>query len=157
RQYRVGVYRCRVCGERVRGEHPDLAPDQWGATAHRLGPRVKAAAHALHYDLGVPVRKVPDVLSLLCGVRTTQSALTQDALRQGEGAVGAVADALREAVKAAVRVNTDDTGWRVGGEAAYLMTFVTEAATVYQIRSRHTNEQVREVIPADYAGVMGCD
>jgi hypothetical protein len=157
RQYRVGVGRCTACGERVRGEHPDLAPDQWGATAHRLGPRVKAFAHALHYDLGVPQRKVPEILRLLCGIEVTQSALTHDALRQAEGVVGAVARALKDSVKAAPQVNTDDTGWRVEGEPAYLMTFVTEEATVYQIRSRHTNEQVREVVPADYAGVMGCD
>jgi transposase len=38
-QYRVWVYRCTGCGRKVRGEHPDLASDQYGATAHRLGPR----------------------------------------------------------------------------------------------------------------------
>jgi hypothetical protein len=29
------------------------------------------------------------------------------------------------------------------------MAFDTEAATVYQIRSRHRHEEVQEVIPAD--------
>src|ERR671914_1136898 len=47
-QYQVWVCRCLRCGRRVRGEHPDLAPDQYGATAHRLGPRAMATAHALH-------------------------------------------------------------------------------------------------------------
>ena len=54
-------------------------------------------------------------------------------------------------------VHTDDTGWRVGGEPAYLMAFETDAATVYQIRPRHRHEEVQEVIPADYAGVMVTD
>jgi transposase len=157
RSYRVAVCRCAQCGERVRGEHPDLAPDQWGATAHRLGPRVKAAAHVLHYDLGVPERKVPEILALLGGITVTQSALTQDALKQSEGAVGTVCSKLKATVKAAPAVNTDDTGWRVGGEPAFLMAFTTDEVTVYQIRERHTNAQVREVIPADYPGVMGCD
>ena len=157
RQYRVSVCRCKACGARVRGEHPDLAPGQHGASAHRLGPRLKAAAHALHYGLGLPVRKVPEVLGLLCGVRVTQSALTQDALRQSERAMGEAYRALREGVKDAPRVNTDDTGWRIGGETAHLMAFATEDAVVYQIRERHRNEEVREVIPADYAGVMICD
>src|SRR5450759_3749058 len=53
--------------------------------------------------------------------------------------------------------NTDDTGWRVGGRPAHLMVFVSAESTVYQIRGRHRNEEVREVIPADYAGVMGTD
>lgn len=157
RQYRVSVCRCEDCGERVRGDHYDLAPGQHGASAHRLGPRLKAVGHALHYDLGLPMRKVPELLFLLCGVRVTQSALTQDALRQAERATGEVYRALRKGVKDAPQVNTDDTGWRIGGEGAHLMAFATEEAVVYQIRKRHRNDEVREVVPADYAGVMGCD
>jgi hypothetical protein len=34
-QYRVAVCRCLLCGKQVRGQHPDVAPDQYGATAHR--------------------------------------------------------------------------------------------------------------------------
>ena len=64
RQYRVSVCRCEACGKRVRGEHYDLAPGQYGASAHRLGSRLKAMSHALHYDLGLPMRKVPELLRL---------------------------------------------------------------------------------------------
>jgi len=35
--------------------------------------------------------------------------------------------------------------------------FDTDAATVYQIRRQHRNEEVRELIPSDYAGTMACD
>lgn len=49
-----------------------------------------AVAHALHYGIGVPVRKVPAILEELTGVSLTQGALTQDALRRAEGPVGAV-------------------------------------------------------------------
>ena len=45
RSNRVAVCRCVVCGQPVRGQHPDVAPDQDGATAHRVGPRAMAAAH----------------------------------------------------------------------------------------------------------------
>ena len=45
----------------------------------------------------------------------------------------------------------------MGGEGAFLMAFETDDATVYQVRSRHRNEEVREVVPADYAGVMVTD
>jgi hypothetical protein len=157
RQYRVSVCRCEDCGERVRGEHRDLPPGQHGASAHRLGPRLKAVGYALHYDLGVPMRKVPGLLGLWCGVRVTQSALTQDALRQADRAMGEAYRSLRKGVKDAPRVNTDDTGWRIGGESAHRMAFATDETVVYQIRKRHRNEEVREVIPAEYSGVMGCD
>ena len=62
RQFRVAVSRCRAYGQRVRGQHPELAPDQYGATAHRVGERVIASAHVLHYGIGVPLRQVPAVL-----------------------------------------------------------------------------------------------
>jgi transposase len=67
-QYRVGICRCTGCACQVRGEHPDLAPDQYEATAHRLGARAKAVAHILHHQVGIPVRKVPLVLELLAGL-----------------------------------------------------------------------------------------
>ncbi len=49
RRYAVEVFRCQACGQRTRGRHPDVAPDQYGATAHRMGRRVMAAAHTMHY------------------------------------------------------------------------------------------------------------
>jgi hypothetical protein len=36
-----------------------------------------AAAHALHYQVGIPVRKMPLVLALLTGMELTQEAITQ--------------------------------------------------------------------------------
>jgi transposase len=70
-QSRVWVCRCTVCGHTVRGQHPDLAPDQTGATAHRVGARAMAAAYALHDGVGLPVRKVPAVLHILSEVQLT--------------------------------------------------------------------------------------
>ena len=63
--YRVQICRCRGCGRRVRGRHPDVGPDQYGASAHRVGSRVMAAAHMLHYGVGIPVRRIPTVLRAL--------------------------------------------------------------------------------------------
>jgi transposase len=155
--YRVAVCRCTQCGKTVRGTAPGLAADQYGATAHRAGAGVMAAAHALHYGVGIPVRRVPEVLRELTGVTITQSALTQDALRRAKGEVGTEYQSLRAAVQEAPFVHTDDTGWKVGGQTAFLMGFDTGRETVYQIRPQHRNEEVRELIPSDYAGVMISD
>jgi transposase len=157
RRYAVEVRECRQCGRKVRGQHPDIAPGQQGATAHRLGPRIKALAHTLHYLHGVPVRKTPAILEDLTGIRLTQGAITQDAMKQAEDAVGASYEALRASVKDQPVVHTDDTGWRMGGESAFLMAFVTPRISVFQIRRQHRNEEVRELIPANFAGVLVCD
>jgi transposase len=155
--FRVHVCRCRQCGKKVRGEHPDVAADQYGATAHRLGPRVKALAHSLHYGQGVPVRRLPAVLREMTGIEITQSAITQDALKQAEGPVGTAYQQLRAQIRLAPVVYTDDTGWRVGGDGAYLMGFDTDRETVYQVRTQHGNEQVRELVPDDYRGTLVTD
>jgi len=155
--FHVPVCRCQTCGQTVRGRHPDLAADQYGATAHRLGLRVLATAHWLHYGLGVPQRKVPAVLQELRGLRVTQSALCQAALRHGASQLGEAYAALRAAVRTRRWVHTDDTGWKVGGETAFLMGFETEAERVYQIRRQHRNDEVREVVPGDYQGTLITD
>src|SRR5712691_6442109 len=157
KSYAVEVRRCERCGQRVRGQHPDVAADQYGATAHRVGPRVKAAAHVVHYGMGVPVRKGPAILREFTGGEITQSALTQDALKKAEGVIGNAYQELRAGVATAPVVYTDDTGWRIHGEGSQWMAFDTDQATVFQIRSQHRNEEVRELIPADYAGVMVTD
>jgi transposase len=157
RLFRVGVRRCKRCQATVRGRHPDLAVDQRGATAHRLGPRLSAAAHFLHYGLGVPVRKLPKLFETLTGVRLSQGAITRDALKKAAAAIGATYRNLCDSVRNAPFVHTDDTGWRQGGSAAWLMVFATDRATVFQVRPRHRNQEVRERIPADYPGVMITD
>ena len=96
-------------------------------------------------------------LPMFTGLRLTQSAITQDAVRQTEGPVGERYGELRESVKEQAVIHTDDTGWRVGGTPAYLMAFVSQALSVYQVRPRHRNDEVRELIPADFPGVMICD
>ena len=79
--YRVAVCRCILCGKPVRGQHPDVAPDQYGATAHRVGARAMAAAHALHYGVGLPVRKGPLVLEALNKTLTRCTTLSRAAWR----------------------------------------------------------------------------
>lgn len=157
RLFRVAVHRCTGCGQTARGRHPELAADQRGATAHRLGPRLLAAAHQLHYGLGVPVRKLPGLLRLLTGAVLTQGAITRDALKKAAGAIGARYAELCDSVRDSAYCHTDDTGWREGGSPRWLMAFVTDTATVYQVRRRHRNEEVRERLPADYRGVMISD
>jgi len=157
RLFRVDVRRCKGCGTTVRGRHPDLAADQRGATAHRLGPRLRAAAHHLHYGLGVPVRKVPSVIAMLTGATLTQGAITRDALKKAAGVIGTTDRNLCDSVRESPYVHTDDTGWREGGRPAWLMVFDTDVATVYQVRRRHRNDEVREVVPAGYTGVLITD
>ena len=119
-----------------------------------MGKRVMAIAHPLHYGLGLTQRKVPAVLRTLTGVKISQSAITQDALRRARGEVGDAYRRLRSSARQA-RSSTPTTRAGVWAETLpFLMAFETDEATVYQVRPRHRNEEVRELIPSDYGGVM---
>ena len=89
---------------------PRLVRTSTGRVRTVLGRRVMAAAHVLHY--GYPVRRVPVVLRALTGVELSQSAITQDALRRVQGAVGDAYQRLRESVRES-RMFTQTT---LGGE-----------------------------------------
>ena len=158
RHIQMQVCSCRQCGRRVRARLPDVAEDQRGATAHRVGPRAMAAAHVLHYEVGIPQQKVPRVLKELTGISVTQGAVSQHAMRTAEqGPVADLHQQLRNSIKESPVVYTDDTGWREGGKPAQLMVFDTDEATVYQIRPQHRNQEVRELVPSDYDGKMVTD
>lgn len=153
-KYRVPVCRCQRCGVTVRGKHADLAPDQYGATAHRYGDRMMAAGHLLHYGMGIPQRAVPAVIEMLTRVKLTQSALNQDAIRRCKAELNLHYKALRDSMKDQAVGHTDATGWRVDGEAAQMIVYANSDVTVYDIREHYRNDEIREVFPSDYKGTL---
>lgn len=153
-KFRVPVCRCRRCGATVRGKHPDVAPDQYGATAHRYGDRMMAVGHVLHYGMGIPQRKVPAIVEMSTGVKLTQSALNQDAIRRSEAELNVDYKVLRDSMKAQAVGQTDATGWRVDGEAAQMIVYANGDATVYDIQEHYRNDEIREVFPEDYKGTL---
>ncbi len=159
KRFEVETGKCPRCGMRVRGRHAGLAGDQFGATAHRVGTNVLAQALSLHYHSGLPLRKVPEVMEMITGIDVTQSALTQRAkkLCQEHGALGKVYRELRGEVRRSPVINTDDTGWRTGGQPSYLMGFFSPLLAVFQVRDRHRHEEVEEMIGKDYDGILGTD
>lgn len=158
-QYKVPVTTCPACGKDVRGEHPDLCHSQRGATAHRLGKRLIAAAQYLHHGLGLPERKIPEVLSALCGVEVTQSALNQATSRTtATGTPMATAyQGIKDAVQSAPVVHTDDTGWRIHGVNAWLQVACTPQHVLFQIRTRHTHQQLKELLGETFGGTLVAD
>jgi transposase len=158
-EYQLEQKTCVKCGIQVQAIDPIIDHTQRGATAHRMGVKALSLAHCLQYEMGIPVRKVPRVLLLTTGLRITQSAITQSAITNTlEGQIiQNEYQKLRSSIKASRMTNTDDTGWRVEAELAFVMGFKTATAVVYQIRQQHRSLEVEELIPQDYAGVLVAD
>ena len=157
--YRVQICRCAMsCGKRVRGRHRDIAPDQYGASAHRVGKRVMAAGPCTAPRRGRSGEE--DTL------HTKDSEWSEDKperdhtgraapRERGSGGTPTAGCAVR---CAQARSSTPTTRAGVWAETLLiLMAFETDEATVYRVRSRHRNEEVRELIPIDYGGVMVTD
>jgi len=157
--FHVEVGFCPRCGWRGRGTHAELMAGQHGASAHRTGPQILAQALSLHYHHGLPLSKVPRVLKDMPGIELSQSALTQaaSALCAPGGTLAQRYEQLREEVRTSSVVNTDDTGWRIGGRLAFLMGFFTPTLAVFQVRWRHRHEEVLEMLGATFAGLLGTD
>ena len=159
-QFEVGEGTCPNCKRQFRGVHADLASDQVGATAHRLGTRALAVGHALQYDFGITARKVPRIFKDVLNFDVTHSAFIQQALKLGNletGVIGLEYQKLRAQIKTSSVVNTDDTSWQTGGKASYLMGFKTNTAVVFQVRDQHRALEVLEIIPKDFKGVLVTD
>ena len=158
-QYVVPVTLCPKCGKEARGEHPDLCRTQRGATSHRLGPRLMAAAQYLHHGLGLPERKVPEVLRSLCGVEVTQSALNQATSRTTTAGtpMATAYQQIKTAIQSAAIVHQDDTGWRIHGVQAWLQVACTPQQVLFQIRTRHTHEQLKELLGEAFRGTLVAD
>jgi transposase len=156
RRFDIAYGRCRCCGRRVRGRHPDQTSDAVGACASQVGPRAVALAAQLHKELGLPVGKVAQVLLELCGLRVTPGGLYQALHRQARAA-GPTYQALVEGVRASPAVAADETGWRVAGLRQWLWDFVGDNVTVYLIAAGRGYEQAQLVLGADYSGVLERD
>lgn len=157
--YNVPVVICPKCGKKVRGEHSDLASGQWGATAHRIGPRLTAVIQTIRHDLGLSERKIPCLLEMTVGLSLTQSAINQAAMRlaQDGGALAKHVLELETSIREAAYVHHDDTGWRMGGEQAWVGAFRTDDVALFKANPQHTATELHAVLHDNFKGTLVCD
>jgi hypothetical protein len=55
------------------------------------------------------------------------------------------------------RVGVDETGWKVGGQLAWLWVFTNDAVTVYVIDPTRAHEVVERLLGEAFEGVLECD
>ena len=156
RRFRVSRGRCRRCGKRAQGRHPDQTSDAIGAAGSQVGPRAVAIAAQLNKELGVAMGKVSEILRLF-GV-----SVTPGGLYQAIGRLAIAAEPTREALMLAVRqsaaVAADETGWRVAGHRQWLWVFVgDDGVTIYLIAPGRGYEQATSVLGEDFSGVLERD
>jgi transposase len=155
-QFRIPVCRCPQCGQRVQGRHPEQTSDALGAAAVQLGPNLLALAADLKHRLGLSYRKAADLLGVLTGQTFSAAALARSGHRLRRLAQPTY-DRLEERARSTAVQHIDETGWRIGGKAAWLWVFADEQVTLYRIRPSRGHEVIIETLGEDYRGVVVSD
>jgi len=152
-RFRVAVGRCKKCGKRVQGRHPEQTSDALGAAGSQVGPTAKAWASFLHYNLGLSWVKVSRLLTRL-GVPATAGALCQASVHQACTDLVPVHQELVRVANSSPVLVMDETGWRLNGGHAWLWEATNAVVTLYWVARGRGFEQACEVIDAGYDGTI---
>ena len=151
-KFNLRVGHCKGCGKRVQGRHAEQTSDALGAASSQVGPSAKAWAAWLHYGLGLSFAKTASLLHRL-GINLTAGALSQ-AAQSTSTALVPVQDSIVKAVNDSPMIVPDESGWRVGGEGAWLWAASSARATAYWVADGRGFDEACEVISPEYSGVM---
>jgi transposase len=153
RQFRVHIGRCRGCGKRVQGRHPLQTSDALGAASAQIGPDAQAAVAVLNKTLGLSHAKVARVFGSLFGISLTPGASAQIVLRAAQRLEPADDEIVAE-IRGSPTLAPDETGWRVGGQLAWLHAWVAKRAVRYTIERDRKVDALEAVLGLDWSGTM---
>jgi transposase len=151
-RFSVGVGRCTKCKRRVQGRRHEQTSDALGAAASQVGPHAKSLAIWLHYALGLSFAKTASLLGHL-GVPVTAGAICSASQAVGTDLVP-IQKGIIEAINNSTMVVMDETGWRVGGDGAWLWAATTKEATAYDVADGRGFDQATDLLDADFDGTL---
>src|SRR5262245_6274665 len=153
RQFNIHVGQCRHCHRRVQGRHPLQTSDALGAAAAQLGPDAQAAVVELNKQAGLSHGKVARCLESLFGIPLSRGGSVHVVLRAASRCEP-VYQGIRQSVGESEWVVPDETGWRVGGHAAWLHALVGPEATAYVIDPTRSGRVAEAILGLDYDGTL---
>lgn len=157
RQFNIHCGHCRRCGRRHRGRHPLQTSDASGAAASQLGPDAQAAVVYLNKQAGLSHGKIAAVFQHFYRLKITPGGCAH-IVRRGAERLRPAHEEIRAKLKEAEHITPDETGWRVGGQPAWMHVGVgNNGATLYVVDRRRSAEVLEEVIGVDWPGSMTHD
>jgi transposase len=151
RKFVVHVGRCATCQQRVQGRHPLQTSDALGAASVQLGGKTHALIAWLNKRLGLSHGKVKELFDRVFGLAIGRATSCRSMLRTAQLAQPAVAK-IHQQIRGSPFIVPDETGWRIGGNSAWLHVAVGERETVVQVERGRGHEPLARLIGLDYAG-----
>ncbi len=155
-QFNIEVARCEQCGQRAQARHAEQTSDALGAAAVQLGPQAIALAIEVKHVLGVPYRKVSRLFDQAFDLQACPSAWTRAGQRLADQ-FEPTYQHLILAIRQSRMVNGDETGWKIGGDNAWLWVFTNDSLTVYTIDKRRSHDVAERILGKDFQGILTCD
>lgn len=141
---------CPRCGEATRAEVPA------GVPTGEFGPRAQATVALCTGAYHLSKRTTQGLLSDLFGVEVSLGTLSN--LEQAtERVLAEPVQEARAAVQGQPVAHLDETGWREGGQRAWLWVAVTAWVTVFVVRLSRGAQVARALVGARFRGMLGSD
>jgi transposase len=157
RKFRIHCGHCVKCRKKVRGRHPLQTSDATGAARSQLGGDAQAAIVYLNKHAGMSHGKISHAFDKLFGMTVTPGASAQVVMRAGKILQPAY-DEIAAKIKGSKHLTPDETGWRIGGHAAWLHGWVgDDGATLFAIDPQRSAGVLEKVIGIDWSGSMTHD
>jgi transposase len=151
--------RCARCDRRVDSRHPDQTSTAKGAATVVLGPQVLAVSIDLKERVGVPYRKVVQVLMLCFHFQVSAGALARAGRRIAKHCEPTY-EALIGYLRRSAVVHADETGWYIANATrkAWLWVFATpEGVTIYAIRLSRGGDVPSAILGEAFDGTLVVD
>jgi len=155
-QVNVQVGVCPCCGKRVQGTHDEQTSQALGAANYSVGPRALALAADAKYRLGIPFRKVSDLLRQHFGLSFSAGGIARAAERLARRG-RPFYELLKWRLSGQYVVHADETSWRIGGDGAWLHCFASNDFVIFTVRKSRGKEVAGEVLGSDFGGTVSCD
>ena len=132
--------RCAACGRRFRAAAPDgMAPGT------PFGARIRALLLYLHHSHHAGFERLSRMMAELFGLKISEGAIA-NAFRRAEGTMTAACAAIRDTLKAARVIASDETTARIDGAGHWHWVFVAAKAVLHTIAPRRAKAVAEEVL-----------
>ncbi len=150
-EFRIDVARCTECGRTVRNRHPEQISDATGAAGVQLGPRLIALSATLNKECGVSYERVGRLVETMFGLHVNRSSLNRAVTRLAQ-IMGPLSEKIGRRVRDAPMLSPDETGWKVGGQRAWLHVAATPEDSYYMITRGRGTREATALIGTNYSG-----
>lgn len=142
---------CESCQRRVFSRHEEQTSFATGAAASHLGPRVLALVADWKGRLGLPLRKISEMLKTQFGLEVSAGALAQALARLARRAEPTLC-LMKKALAQEQVVHADETGWRVAARPAWLWVICSDRFTIYAITAKRLASIVAKILGENFSG-----